>query len=369
MPSRIYLSSPHMCGAEMVHILSAFDTNWIAPLGPNVDAFERAVRDYTGAPAAVALSSGTAALHLALRWLGVGSGDTVIAPTLTFAASVNPVTYLGGTPVFVDAEPGTVNMSVDALARAFKTYRPKAVIAVHLYGHPARMDEILALCADHGVPVLEDAAESLGTTYKGRMTGTLGDVGVYSFNGNKIVTTSGGGMLVSANADAVAKALFWATQAREPAAHYEHREIGYNYRMSNVLAGIGVGQMTAMETRVAQKTAIHRYYVEQLEAGGALRMVRAPDYGRSNHWLSVAMVEPGCATTPARIVAALAAENIEARPVWKPMHRQPVFAGCAYVDDGGTADDAFARGVCLPSDTKMTPDDLARVVRIVRAAL
>lgn len=368
---RIYLSCPTMHGEEQKYVQEAFDTNWVAPLGPNVNAFEQEVADYTGCGHAAALSAGTAAIHLALKLIGVGQGDIVFVSDLTFSASCNPIAYEDATPVFIDAEPDTWNMSPEALKRAFEKYsHPKAVICVHLYGTPAKLDEIMAICEEHGVPVIEDAAESLGSTYKGRHTGTFGKIGIYSFNGNKIITTSGGGMLVSADEEATKQATFLATQARDPARHYQHSQIGYNYRMSNVTAGIGRGQLLHIEEHKAKKKAIYRQYREAFADMPQITMNPLNQDGDANCWLSCMTIKDGCNVTPDMVMDALAEENIESRPIWKPMHLQPVFEKCDFIahnEDGGSVGaDVFRRGLCLPSDIKNTDEDMELIIRTVR---
>ena len=366
MNSRIYLSSPHMTGGEMRYIQEAFDTNWVAPLGANVNGLESDLKAFTGAANVTALSAGTAALHLAMILSGVGPGDKVFCQSLTFSASVNPVRYLGGDPVFIDSERDTWNMDPDALRRAFALYgQPRAVVAVHLYGVPAKLDEICAICAEHGVPLIEDAAEALGSEYHGRKCGTFGRFGILSFNGNKIITTSGGGALLSREAADAAHALKLATQAREPFPWYQHEEIGYNYRMSNICAGIGRGQMPALPLRVEQKRHIFDTYRRELD-GLPLSFLTEPEGTHPNRWLTVILLDKDCGKEPMDLQNALAADNIEARPLWKPMHLQPVFRACPYVDNGGVSEDLFRRGFCLPSDTKMTPGDLARVCKIIK---
>lgn len=375
---RIYLSPPHMGGYEMGYIKEAFETNWIAPLGPQVDAFEKEVAVYTGAKSALALSSGTAAIHLALRLLGVEPGDIVFCSALTFIASVNPVLYLGAQPVFIDSEPESWNMSPVALEKAFKWAKssgrmPKAVIIVDLYGQSADYEPLLNLCNEYRVPVVEDAAEALGASYRGKVCGTLGRLGVFSFNGNKIVTTSGGGMLVSDDEEALKKALFWATQAREPAPWYQHAEMGYNYRMSNIVAAIGRGQLQVLDERVdARRTVFERYEKTLGDIPGVDFMSEA-SYGRCNRWLTVMTLNPEiCTVKPMQIIDALAAENIESRPVWKPMHLQPLFAGCQYFphEEGKSiADRFFTTGVCLPSGSSMTAEEQQRVIDVVLSTL
>ena len=369
---RIYLSPPHMSGREQQFIQEAFDTNWIAPLGPNVDAFEQEFCEATGAGHALALSAGTAALHLALHLAGVGPGDEVLVSTLTFSASVNPILYLGGYPTFIDSERASWNMDPDLLcqtlkARAAAGRLPKAVILVHLYGQSADIDPILEICDHYQIPLIEDAAESLGATYKGRAPGTFGQAGIFSFNGNKIITTSGGGMLVSDDEAYIAHARKLSTQARDPAPHYQHSEIGYNYRMSNVLAGIGRGQLQVLPQRVEARRRNFDHYRRALgDLPGIDFMPEAP-WGQSNRWLTVLTINPhqfGAGRETVRL--ALEEENIESRPVWKPMHLQPIFAG--YESAGGAvAEDLFEHGLCLPSGSNLSDADLDRVVSVVRA--
>ena len=372
--AHIYLASPHMSaeGYEQEYIKEAFDTNWIAPLGKNVNEFEKELASYVGASDAAALSSGTSAIHLALKAAGVQQGDVVICQDLTFSATVNPVAYEKAVPVFVDSDYETWDMSAEALEDALKKYpNAKAVMPVHLYGNPANMDRIMEICRRYSVPVIEDAAESLGTIYHGKYTGTFGDYGAFSFNGNKIITTSGGGMLVcnleeKKAKERIAKVRFWATQAREPARHYEHKEIGYNYRMSNILAGIGRGQMKVLEQRVEQKRKIFEYYQEHLGDLEGISFMPVHEDERANCWLSVIQIAEDCPVKPLDVMEALEQGDVESRPVWKPMHLQPVFAGCDYIDHGGVAETLFNRGVCLPSDTKMTEADLERVCGMIR---
>lgn len=368
---RIYLSCPTMHKEEQEFIKEAFDTNWVAPLGPNVDAFEKEIAAYTGAGHAAALSAGTAAIHLALRCLGIGKGDIVFSPSLTFSATCNPIVYEGAVPVFIDSETDTWNMSPGALRKAFKKYPDaKAVIMVHLYGTPAKIKEIMEICEEHQVPLIEDAAESLGSTYQGKHTGTFGKTGIYSFNGNKIITTSGGGMLVSDEEEITKKATFLATQARDPARHYQHSQIGYNYRMSNITAGIGRGQLLHLEEHKALKKQIYRQYQEAFADIEELSMNPLNKEGDANCWLSGLLIKEGCSVTPDRIMDALAEENIESRPIWKPMHLQPVFADCDFImekDSGiSVAEDIFNRGLCLPSDIKNTQEDMDLIIGTVR---
>ena len=368
---RIYLSSPTMHGKEQEFVQEAFDTNWVAPLGPNVTALEKEMTAYTKAGYATALSAGTAAIHLALKLLHIGRGDIVFVSDLTFSATCNPIVYEGATPVFIDAEPDTWNMSPQALERAFEKYpHPKAVLCAYLYGTPAKIDEIMAICEKHHVPYVEDAAESLSSTYKGKHTGTFGKFGIYSFNGNKIITTSGGGMLVSEDEEAMKKALFLATQARDPARHYQHSEIGYNYRMSNITAGIGRGQLLYLEEHKARKQAIYKQYQEAFADIAEITMNPLNPDGDANNWLSCMTIAKGCSVNPDTIMDALENENIESRPIWKPMHEQPVFADCDFMphheDGSSVGSDIFARGLCLPSDIKNTPEDMDLIIGTVR---
>lgn len=372
--AHIYLASPHMSeeGYEQQYVKEAFDTNWIAPLGKNVNEFEKELAAYVGSKDAAALSAGSAALHLALKAAGVKAGDIVFCQDLTFSATANPIAYEKAIPVFIDSDYETWNMSPEALERAFEKYPDvKAVMPVHLYGLPANMDRIMEICKKHGVPVIEDAAESLGSLYHGQATGTFGDYGIFSFNGNKIITTSGGGMLVcnlpeEQAKERIAKVRFWATQAREKARHYEHKEIGYNYRMSNIVAGIGRGQMKVLDQRIEQKRHIFAYYQEHLGDLEGLSFMPLHENERANCWLSVIQLAPDCKVRPLDVMVALEQGDIESRPVWKPMHMQPVFADCDYIDNGKVGESLFENGVCLPSDTKMTDEDLKRICTIIR---
>lgn len=372
--AHIYLASPHMSeeGYEQQYVKEAFDTNWIAPLGKNVNEFEKELAAYVGAKEAAALSSGSAALHLALKAAGVKAGDIVFCQDLTFSATANPIAYEKAIPVFIDSDYETWNMSPEALERAFEKYPDvKAVMPVHLYGLPANMDRIMEICKKHGVPVIEDAAESLGSLYHGQYTGTFGDYGAFSFNGNKIITTSGGGMLVcnlpeEQAKERIAKVRFWATQAREKARHYEHKEIGYNYRMSNIVAGIGRGQMKVLNQRIEQKRHIFAYYQEHLGDLKGLSFMPLHENERANCWLSVIQLAPDCKVRPLDVMVALEQGDIESRPVWKPMHMQPVFADCDYINNGKVGESLFENGVCLPSDTKMTDEDLKGICTIIR---
>ncbi|WP_017732637.1 DegT/DnrJ/EryC1/StrS family aminotransferase [Nafulsella turpanensis] len=374
MNRKIWISSPHMGGEELSYIKEAFDTNWIAPLGPNVDGFEQDIAAFLGRGVHVAaLSSGTAALHLALILLGVQAGDEVICQSKTFSASANPIAYQGATPVFVDSESSTWNMSPELLEEAVqdriaKGKKPKAIMIVHLYGMPAQMDRIMEIADRYDIPVVEDAAEALGSSYKGQPLGTFGALSVLSFNGNKIITTSGGGALVSANEEWIKKARFLATQARDAAPHYQHSHIGYNYRMSNICAGIGRGQMEILPERIVQRRANFFFYQEAFAAMTEIKFHIAPhaDY-YSNHWLTAILLEDAeeKGINRERIRLALEKENIEARPLCKPLHLQPVFATAPFYGDG-SSECLFEKGLCLPSGSNLTKEDLARVVKAVK---
>jgi dTDP-4-amino-4,6-dideoxygalactose transaminase len=366
MSERIFLSSPHMSdeGYEMEYVKEAFDTNWIAPLGENVNGFEKELADKVGSKAAAALSSGTAAIHLALKAARVGEGDIVFCTTLTFSATANPIIYQNAIPVFIDSDYETWNMCPKALEAAFIKYpNVKAVIVVHLYGLSADMDKIVKLCKKYDVVLIEDAAESLGSYYKGKHTGTFGDYGIFSFNGNKIITTSGGGMLVSNNEERIAKARFWATQSRDQARHYQHSELGFNYRMSNVVAGIGRGQLRVLNQRVEKKNYIFDFYKRELGELEGVEFMPSNEWNEPNYWLS-SMILTGI-VRPIDVMEALEAVNIESRPIWKPMHMQPYFEKYDYVG-GDVSEKLFENGLCLPSDTKMTDEDLLRVVQIIK---
>ena len=362
---KIFLSSPHMSeeGYEMEFVNEAFDTNWIAPLGKNVNEFENELAAKIDIKSAAALSSGTAAIHLALKAAGVESSDIVFCSTLTFSATANPIIYQNATPVFIDCDLETWNMSPVALEKAFLNYSPKAVLVVHLYGLSADMDKIVDICKKHNVPLIEDAAESLGSYYKGKHTGTFGDYGVFSFNGNKIITTSGGGMLVSNNEDKIEKARFWSTQSRDQARHYQHTELGFNYRMSNVVAGIGRGQLKILDKRVLKKKEIFEFYKKELRGLEGIQMMPVNEWDAPNYWLSC-MTLTG-KIRPIEIMKALEKENIESRPVWKPMHMQPFFEEYDYVGDGAS-EEIFENGICLPSDTKMTMEELGRTINTIK---
>lgn len=370
---RIFLSPPHMGDLEQKYVAEAFASNWIAPLGPHVEAFQREFAATVGVSHALATISGTAALHLALQLVGVGHGDDVFVSTLTFAASVNPVCYLGGTPVLVDSERESWNMDPDLLAQALHDRAkigklPKAVVIVHLYGQSADMDPILESCRKYEVPLIEDAAEALGATYKGRPVGTFGRAGVFSFNGNKIITTSGGGMLVSEDRRLVTHAFKLATQARDPAPYYEHSQVGYNYRMSNVLAGIGRGQLRVLSERVAARRRNFEFYAAALGDVPGIEFMPEASWGTHTRWLTTAVITPDeFGIDRDELRQRLDAANIEARPVWKPMHLQPVYRECTALG-GSVSEDLFRRGLCFPSGSNMTADDLERVVTVVREA-
>jgi dTDP-4-amino-4,6-dideoxygalactose transaminase len=358
---RIYLSPPHLSGRELDYLRDAIDSNWVAPLGPHVDAFEAELAELTGVPYALALSSGTAALHLALVVLGIGAGDEVACSSLTFSASANPIRYVGATPVFVDARPETWTLDPELLARALaERPRIKAVVAVDLYGQCCDYDAIRALCAERGVPLVQDAAESLGATYRGAPAGGQGDLAAFSFNGNKVITTSGGGMLVSRNAAWIEHARRLSTQAREPAPHYEHTELGFNYRLSNLLAAVGRAQLEVLPERVAARRRVNRRYRELLPD---VEFMPEAGYGQFNCWLTCILVDD-----PSSVRLALEAEDIEARPLWKPMHLQPVYRD-APVYGGDVSARLFERGLCLPSGSALTDDDQRRIADLVRNVL
>jgi len=372
---KIYLSPPHMGSEEQKLVAEAFSQNWIAPCGPQLETFEKEVAEYIGMAGVVALSSGTASLHLALRLMGVESGDTVFCSSLTFVASASPIRYLGANPVFIDSEPSSWNMSPEALERAFieegeKGRLPKAVIVVNIYGQSADMDRIMPICNRYGVPVVEDAAESLGATYKGKKSGTFGRFGIFSFNGNKIIITSGGGMLVSNDREAIEKARFWSTQAKEPCNYYQHQDLGYNYRMSNVLAAIGIGQFHLLEDRVDARRAIfHRYQQGLSDLPGYQFMPEIPG-ARSTRWLTALMIDPKYRRRSIEeILAAFYKQNIEVRRVWKPLHRQPVFEESKYYPHSAElsfSDAAFENGLCLPSGSNLDPKDQDRIISLAR---
>ncbi|MEC0133343.1 MULTISPECIES: DegT/DnrJ/EryC1/StrS family aminotransferase [Paenibacillus] len=368
---RILLSPPHISGREQVYMEEAIHSGWIAPIGPQVDAFEREMAAYTGSKGALALSSGTAAIHLALRLAGVTQGDYVICSTLTFVASANPILYLGATPVFVDSEPETWNMCPLAFQRACqdlndKGLLPKAAVVVNLYGQSADMEPIVEIADRYGITLIEDAAESLGAFYQGKASGTWGQFGIYSFNGNKIITTSGGGMLVSDDTEALKQARFWSTQARDTAPHYQHSEMGYNYRLSNLLAAIGRGQLELLEERVERRRSIGRRYRERLGSIPGLRFMPEARNCRSTHWLSALTIDEEVAGFSSRqLLSCLEQHNIEARPVWKPLHLQPLFESnyyYPYSEEYSVSDNLFSTGVCLPSGSSLSDEDLERVI-------
>lgn len=370
MNKRIFLSPPHMGGEELTFVREAFASNYIAPVGPQVDAFEQEFAETVGAKHAAAVSSGTAALHLALRYVGVNAGDDVICSTFTFVASVNAILYQGARPVFIDSEYQNWNMDpallADYLAKCSKKGSlPKALILVHLYGQSADIDPIKELCDKYEVPLIEDSAEALGALYKGKSPGTFGRAGIYSFNGNKIITTSGGGMIVSDDKSLIKKVIFWATQARDTAIHYEHSEIGYNYRMSNILSAIGRGQLRVLADRVSKKREIFMFYKDHLADVPGIKFMPEAPYGKSTRWLTCMTINPdefGADRETIRI--ALEKENIESRPVWKPMHLQPLFNGCE-IYGGKVSEELFEKGLCLPSGTAMTEEDMNRVTEII----
>ena len=358
-----------MCGKELEYVKECFDTNWIAPYGPQLDAFEKEMADYIGVDGALALSSGTAAIHLALRWYGVGVGDYVFCSDFTFIGSCVPILYQNATPVFIDSEPDSWNMSPAALEKAFKWAKaenkmPKAVIIVNLYGESADWESLLEICCKYRVPVIEDAAESVGTVYKGKKCGSFGDISILSFNGNKILTTSGGGMLLSNNHGAVKKMRFWATQAREAKVHYEHIDYGYNYRMSNVCAAIGRGQLCFIEEKLDKRIALHERYKRELKGLPASIKAHAGE-GRTNSWLSVLSLETD-AITPVDLMTRMQKPGIETRPAWKPMHMQPLFADAisfSHFDDSYVGEEVFSRALCLPSGDGMSEEEICFVVR------
>lgn len=371
MKSKIWLSSPHMGGSEIKFINEAFETNWVAPLGPNVDGFERELCTLTGEKYAAALSSGTAALHLAMILSDIGPGDFVLCQSFTFSATANPIAYQGATPVFIDSEPGTWNMDPDLLEKAIIDIKPrgniKAIVPVHLYGMPAMMDEIVAIGKKYDIPIIEDAAEALGSKYNGKPTGTFGKFGILSFNGNKIITTSGGGALLSDDEALIKKARFLATQARDPAPHYQHSQIGYNYRMSNIVAGVGRGQLEVLSDRVKRRREINQWYRDLLKNVPGVSFQTAPSEKHfSNHWLTAITIDPAVAGTDReKLRLTLGEENIEARPLWKPMHLQPVFEKAPRFVNG-VSETLFNNGLCLPSGSNLTDDELERIAEVIK---
>jgi dTDP-4-amino-4,6-dideoxygalactose transaminase len=373
---KIWLSSPHMGGAEQKYVQEAFDTNWVAPLGANVDAFERDLVRYTGAKAAAALTTGTAAIHLALYMLGVEQGDEVIASSFTFAATVNPIKYLGATPILIDSEPDTWNMCPELLDKAIKDRiskgkKPKAIIPVHLYGMPAKIEEIMAVANSYGIPVVEDAAEALGSSYNGKFAGTFGEIGILSFNGNKIITTSGGGAILSNDKGIVARSHFLSSQACDNAPHYQHSTIGFNYRMSNICAGIGRGQMEVLDKHISLRRENFNFYKKNIGAISGITFQKEPNEKYfSNYWLTAILIDVkktgGVSREDIRI--ALNAENIDSRPLWKPMHLQPVYRELPYYGNG-VSEEMFDRGLCLPSGSNLTDDDRERIANVVRSTI
>jgi dTDP-4-amino-4,6-dideoxygalactose transaminase len=367
---KIWLSSPHMGGREKAFVAEAFDTNWVAPLGPNVNGLEEDLASYLGAGVSVAaLSSGTAAIHLALVLLGLKAGDEVLCQSMTFSASANPIMYMGARPVFIDSEEDTWNMDPQLMEKAIMDgiaagKKPKAIIVVHLYGMPAQMQTICSLAAKYEIPVVEDAAEALGSSINGQKCGTFGDIAILSFNGNKIITTSGGGALVSKNKALVEKARFLATQARDNAPHYEHTHIGYNYRMSNICAGIGRGQMEVLDERVRQRRAVYDFYDQTFSSTAAISFLPEPTGYQSNRWLTAVLIDPAMGVTREEVRLALERENIESRPLWKPMHLQPVFKGCTSYTNG-TSEQLFDNGLCLPSGSNLTAEQLSDIKELI----
>ncbi len=377
-PKRIYLSPPHMSGKEQEYVEEAFASNWVAPLGPHVDGFEAELSSYLGTGGALALNSGTAAIHLALLLMDAGRGERVFCSALTFAATANPILYGGAEPIFIDSEPWSWNMSPGALERALSDTKregqlPKAVIVVNLYGQSADLEPIIELCEGYGIPLIEDAAESFGATYKGGKSGSFGRFGVLSFNGNKIITTSGGGALVSDDLEALDRARYLSAQARQKAAHYEHTEAGYNYRLSNILAAVGRAQLEVIEERIEAKRRIFESYREAVGEIEGIAFMGEPDYGKSTRWLTALTVDPlRCKASRDQIIDTLEAENIEARPVWKPMQLQPLYAGSRYYEhekDVSVSEKLFEQGLCLPSGSSLTEEEQERVITIVKHTL
>ncbi|MGG7078786.1 DegT/DnrJ/EryC1/StrS family aminotransferase [Clostridium sardiniense] len=372
---RIYLASPHIGTLEREFVDEAFNTNWIAPLGENVNNFEKEVAEYIGSENAIALTSGTSAIHMALKATGIKRGDRVFCSSLTFVASCNPIIYENGEPVFIDSEYDSWNMCPKALEKAFiecerEGKLPRALIIVHLYGQAANMEPIKDLCKKYNCKIIEDAAEALGAKYKEKYLGSIGDYGIFSFNGNKIITTSGGGMLVSNNKEMIDKVRFWSTQSRENERHYEHKELGYNYRMSNIVAGIGRGQLRVLDERINKKKEIFNLYKEAFKDIREIEMMPICNYGEANYWLSAMTIKENSKVTPLDIILALENENIEARPIWKPMHIQPFYKNYKFfsIKENGASvsEDIFKRGLCLPSDTKNTKEDMERIINIIK---
>jgi dTDP-4-amino-4,6-dideoxygalactose transaminase len=373
MNKKIWLSPPHMGGEELTLIKEAFDSNWVSPAGPHIDAFEMELCAYNKIAYAAALSSGTAAIHISLLLLGVGRGDEVLCSTFTFAGTCNPIAYVGAIPVFIDSERDTWNMDPEILEQAIqdrlrKGKKPKAIIPVHLYGMPSKISEIKRIATQYEIPIIEDAAEAIGSKYKGAMMGTFGDIGIYSFNGNKIITTSGGGALVSNHRDWVQRAKFLSTQARDPAPHYQHTQIGYNYRLSNICAGIGRAQLTVLDQRVLQRRKIFDRYLLRLNAIQGLYFQPELKESFSNRWLTCIVLDKSISKSPDVVRLALQKHEIESRPLWKPMHLQPVFAGAPYYGQG-ISDDLFDHGLCLPSGSNLSDDDHERICEIILKTL
>ena len=364
---KIYLSPPHLNGEEIDFIKDAIDSNWIAPLGPHVDAFESEVADYVGVKQAAALSSGTAALHLALEMLGVQKGDHVFCSDLTFVASANAIRYLNATPVFIDAEPTSWNMSPSALEKAFESVLPKAVIVTDIYGQSADYKLIAEICDKHQTPIIEDAAESLGAEYNRKKCGSFGEMAILSFNGNKIITTSGGGMLLADRSEFVLKAKKLSTQSREEALHYEHAQVGYNYRLSNILAALGRAQLKSLDQYVEKRRKIFNYYYNNLKDIEGIRFMPEIENGKSTRWLSVVLMENINHDKIEDIIRSFSEENIEVRPIWKPMHLQPVFEGAAFYYNGQkpTSASLFEHGLCLPSGSDLSKNDLNRIIELL----
>ncbi|WP_412098162.1 DegT/DnrJ/EryC1/StrS family aminotransferase [Halobacillus halophilus] len=374
---RIFLSSPHMSGLEKDYIEDAFRTNWISPLGPHVSAFEQETADYVGVKGGVALNSGSSALHLALKLTGVEPGDVVFCSSLTFVASANPILYLGAEPVFIDSEPGSWNMCPDALRRAFENAvrlnkLPKAVVVVNIYGQSADFEKIKPLADQYNVPIIEDAAESFGAFYNNKPSGSFGDFSILSFNGNKMITTSGGGMLLSNNQKALEKARFWSTQAREPVLHYEHKEVGYNYRLSNILAGIGRGQLRVLTDRVEARRRVFERYRQELSPVSGIDFMPEMKNSRSSRWLTVMTLDPSTIKPSVNyLINQLSKEDIEARPAWKPLHLQPLFQKCLFFPHhtGDVAQSLFHKGICLPSGSNLTDAQQSKVLSIIHSVL
>ncbi len=375
---KIYLSPPHLGDQEIEFVKDAFESNWIAPCGPHQEEFENELANYIGIKGALAVSSGTAAIHLALRLLDVGQGDVVFCSSFTFIGSATPILFQGAEPVFIDSDPETWNLSTNALERAFEKAKkinrmPKAVIVVNLYGQSADFDKLKEICDKFQTPIIEDAAESLGATYKGKSSGSLGEFGIFSFNGNKIITTSGGGMLISNDTKALEKARYWSTQARDPVLHYEHSELGYNYRMSNVLAAIGCGQLKLLDQRVQKRREIFQIYYEAFKNTPGVGFMPEASFGKSTRWLTVMTINSKiCNSSSQEVIQSLINQNIEARPVWKPLHLQPVFNNVSYFanrPNESFSEEIYDRGICLPSGTNMSNEDQKKIIEIIKTSL